>query len=416
MLGKRLAIELAVFTVFTMASLVTSSRAVAQQETVLHSFDGNDGAGSASSLIFDAAGNLYGTTVNGGAYKRGTAFELTPAAGGWTEKVLHSFNDKDGQSPGAGLIFDAAGNLYGTTTNGGAYGYGTAFELIPAAGGRWTEKVLHSFNNNGKDGYGPGGSLILDATGNLYGTTSFGGPHNSGIVFELMPKSGGWAEKPLHAFQDNGKDGYYPFSGLIFDTAGDLYGTTNSGGAYGYGTAFELVPIAGGRWTESIPHSFNINTDGCCLTSNLIFNASGSLYGTAMRGAYGYGTVFELTPAGGGSWSETTLYNFNIGTDGRNPLGGVIFDVAGNLYGTTADGGTGSCSASGAFGGCGTVFELTPTTGGSWTEKVLYSFKGDGTDGIIPPAGLTFDATGNLYGTTELGGAYGDGAVFEITP
>src|ERR1019366_934096 len=210
---------------------------------VLYSFihNGTDGGFPQAGLIFDAAGNLYGTTSEGGTSSScsggcGTVFELTPTAGGgWTEKVLHNFNSNgtDGANPYAGLIFDAAGNLYGTTTVGGTYYYGTVFELTPTAGGGWTEKVLHSFNYNGTDGNNPQASLTIDAAGNLYGTTSGGGTYGNykGTVFELTPAAGGdWTETVLHNFV--GPDGAAPLAGLIFDAAGNLYGTTSGGGTY----------------------------------------------------------------------------------------------------------------------------------------------------------------------------------------
>jgi uncharacterized repeat protein (TIGR03803 family) len=244
---------------------------------------------------------LYGTTVDGGGVTSyGTVFELTPSAGGvWTETVLHTFaySGTDGYTPLAGLVFDASGNLYGTTVNGGAYKYGTVFELTPTAGGGWTETVLHSFNNKGTDGYWPYASLILDASGNLYGTTLNGGTSNVGTVFELTPTAGGgWTETVLHNFR--GKDGYNPNSSLIFDAAGNLYGTTVKGGHYGYGTVFELTPTAGGIWAETLLHSFNNNgTDGYWPYAGLIFDAVGNLYGTSyLGGAHGFGTVFEITP------------------------------------------------------------------------------------------------------------------------
>ena len=312
------------------------------------------------------------------------------------EQVLHSFgNGMDGQFPYAGLIFDTSGNLYGTTNFGGTYTFGTVFELTPIAGGGWTEKVLYSFGN-GTDGAYPEAGLIFDAVGNLYGTTYGGGTYGTGTVFELTPTGGGsWTEKVLHNFNDNGTDGFYPYAGLIFDAAGNLYGTTSQGGTYGDGTVFELTPAAGGVWTEKVLYSFNANgTDGTAPQAGLIFDAAGNLYGTTNQGGtYLSGTVFELTPAGGGVWTETVLHNFNDnGTDGAYPYAGLIFDGAGNLYGTTDGGGT-------YFGG--TVFELTPAAGGSWTEKVLHNFNPNSTDGYEPYAGLIFDAAGNLYGTTD---------------
>jgi uncharacterized repeat protein (TIGR03803 family) len=413
MRGKRLSIvSRTTLAILTLAVIVTGT--AAGQEKVLHSFnnDGKDGTKPVAGLVFDSRGRLYGTTAEGGAYGYyGTVFELTPTAGGsWTEKVLHSFNDngKDGYNPYAGLIFDASGNLYGTTGYGGAYGYGTVFELTHSAGIGWTEKVLHSFNDNGTDGRNPVAGLVFDAAGNLYGTTYRGGAHGYGTAFELTPTgSGSWTETVLHNFNYDGKDGYFPGASLIVDASGNLYGTTEYGGLYSYGTVFELTPTAGGSWMETVLHNFGYIPDGSIPYAGLIVDASGNLYGTTYAGGvYGYGTAFELTPTGGGSWTETVLYNFdNNGGDGASPPARLIFDSAGNLY------------SAGEFGGAysyGTVFELTPTVGGSWAEKVLHSFNLNGKDGINPSAGLVLDSAGNLYSTTVGGGAYDYGTVFEI--
>jgi uncharacterized repeat protein (TIGR03803 family) len=396
--------------------------AATSQERVLRSFNNADGAAPYAGLIFDAAGNLYGTTYEGGVYGYGTVFELiSTTGGGWTEKVLHNFNDseEDGSHPNASLTFDGSGNLYGTTINGGGAGVGTVFELTPSAYGRWVAKPLHIFENNGVDGNAPYASLIFDAAGNLYGTTVAGGAHDYGTVFELSPiTGGGWMETVLHSFDADGMDGTYPFSSLIFDGSGNLYGTTSEGGngvgcSAGCGTAFELASGAGGTWTETLLYSFN-EADGFSPQAGLIFDAAGDLYSTTYRGgAYGYGVVFELTPAVEGSWTETVLYSFNATGSGTYPYAGLIFDNTGNLYGTTAFSGSGSCSSVAVLG-CGTVFELTPQTGGGWAEKVLQTF--NGRDGLSPYSGLILDASGNLYGTTFNGGAYKHGAVFEITP
>src|ERR1022692_3318787 len=266
---------MAALSIFTAILFVTSSGAAAE-EKVLHNFnnDGTDGTLPYGGLIFDAAGNLYGTTSVGGTSNTGTVFELTPAADGtWTEKVLHSFSGgTDGIHPYAGLIFDAAGNLYGTTELGGAYGYGTVFEVTPAAGGTWTEKVLHSFYNDGTDGLEPYAGLILDAAGNLYGTTQDGGTAFTGKVFQLTTAAGGtWTEKVVHTFGSS-TDGIDPVAGLIFDGAGNLYGTTSRGGTYNLGTAFELTPAGGGTWTERVTHSFGNGTDGANPQAGLIFD------------------------------------------------------------------------------------------------------------------------------------------------
>jgi uncharacterized repeat protein (TIGR03803 family) len=422
--------------VFSVMLLVTGARAAAQGERVLHSFGGGkDGNQPIGSLIFDASGNLYGTTIEGGAFGgglAGIAFELSPkAGGGWTEKVLHNFgHGLDGSRPLAGLVIDAESNLYGTTTEGGAYGEGTAFELSPKAGGGWTEKVLHSFGH-GQDGSVPDAGLIFDAAGNLYGTTSGGGTGTNcgaaacGIVFELSPKAtGGWFEKVLHSFNGNAVEGTFgdgadPVAGLTFDAAGNLYGTTYVGGFVycleyvggpygGCGTVFELSPAGDGTWTEKVIDYF---TPGDGLGQNpeagVIFDASGNLYGTALYGGIiGYGTVYELTPGSSGNWTGTVLHNFDYnGTDGANPGAGLILDRAGNLYGTTWFGGTDTN---------GIAFELMPQGGGSWTEMVLHNFNSNANDGQIPRSSLTFDATGNLYGTTAIGGGDDAGTVFEI--
>jgi uncharacterized repeat protein (TIGR03803 family) len=325
-------------------------------ETVLYSFNaGQDGKYPQAGLIFDSASNLYGTTNQGGTYGYGTVFELARHPGGvWTETVLYSFKGgTDGHNPQAGLIFGAAGNLFGTTNGGGTYGFGTVFELAHTAGG-WTETVLHSFDhNNGKDGIYPSAGLILDAFGNLYGTTNQGGTYGYGTVFEVKRNGGGvWTEKLLYSFNNNISDGENPNASLIFDASGNLYGTTTKGGATGNGTVFELTPTGTGGWTETVLYSFGSVPDGNGPQGSLIFDALGNLYGTTyLGGVNGGGTVFELTPAGGGAWTETVLHSFNVTLDGRKPWAGVIFGAAGNLYGTTYGGGTNRN---------GTVFQIEP--------------------------------------------------------
>jgi len=411
---------------FGVALLVTNSVA-ASNDFIMYSFNGSHGTLPDSGLI-ERSGNFYGTTNSGGAYGVGTVFELSPReGGGWTEKVLYSFknNGRDGKSPQAALVFDAHGNLYGTTYTGGLYLGGTVFELSPEENGSWTETVLHTFGS-GHDGASPCAALIFDTHGNLYGTTFGGGENQGGTVFELSLRDGSWTETVLYSFQDsddgNPDDGSSPNGGLIFDAAGNLYGTTYTGGAYGihqYGTVFELTPKHGGGWTEKVLHSFGSGTDGQNPSASLVFDTHGNLYGTTYAGgAYQDGTVFKLSPRQGGGWTETVLHNFDfVGglSDGLGPYSNLILDVAGNLYGTTSEGGNSSCNSR---RGCGTVFELSPRDGG-WTETVLHRFGvylGDGQygDGQFPFGGLILDSHGNLYGTTQHGGAYGGGAVFEI--
>ena len=434
MQSKRLGLR-TVVAIFTVALFATGICA-AQQETVLHSFGSvvTDGVQPWSALISDSAGNFYGTTSYGGVHGTGTAFKLSPTGGGaWTETVLHSFGNpatQDGANPYAGLIFDSAGSLYGTTSTGGVHcapgGCGTVFEMSPNGSGGWTETVLHSFGN-GTDGQDPNAGLIFDAAGNLYGTTVAGGIHGEGTLFELSPNgSGGWTETVLHSFGNPAThDGLGPDAALVFDTAGNLYGTTVGGGIHiscgqgiGCGTVFEMSPNGSGGWTETLLHSFGNGTDGWYPYSNLVFDTAGNLYGTTHSGGIhlscaegeSCGTIFEMSPNGSGGWTETVLHSFGNGTDGTGPWGGVIFDTAGNFYGTTYSGGI-HCAPY----GCGTAFEMSPNGNGGWTETVLHSF-GNGSDGSSPVDSLIFDASGHLYGTTSGGGVHGEGTAFELTP
>ena len=319
----------------------------ADKYEVIYNFGG-------SGLISDAAGNLYGAATSGGTYGNGIVYKLShDAEGRWTGTVLHSFQGKDGISPSAGLILDRAGNLYGTTFFGGTYGNGTVFKLSHDTDGRWRETVLHSFRS--ADGTMPGAGLIFDRAGNLYGTTNSGGSLNNGTVFKLTPEPDGkWIETVLHSFQ--GTDGINPLAGLIFDPAGNLYGTTGGFGGRSFGNVFKLTRNADGMWTETVLHSFE-NTDGNSPQAPVVFDRAGNLYGTTSTGgAYGDGIVFKLTPDADGAWTETVLHSFQRGDGGFSPVGGLVIDSAGNVYGTTAGGGTGTCFP----GGCGTVFQITP--------------------------------------------------------
>jgi uncharacterized repeat protein (TIGR03803 family) len=381
---------------------------------VLYSFkdDGTDGTAPYANLLFDGDGNLYGTTYYGGVHGSGTVFRLSPGAGGWAETVLYNFCSVDGCAdgtwPNAGLTLDAAANLYGTTWNGGAANsYGTVFQLASGAGDTWTETVLHSFDQNGDGHYPYAVGLIFDAAGNLYGTTLRGSENDRGTVFKLMPGAGGtWTDTVLSRFGDL-PHGSHPQAGLIFDTAGNLYGTTEAGGIYRCGTVFKLTPNNNGRWTETVLHNFK-GSDGRSPYASLIFDTAGNLYGTTYKGgAHGLGTVFKITPGANGTWAETVLHSFGARGDGYYPYASLISDVVGNLYGTTSWGG--------ANGNYGVVFQLVPGVGGKWKEKVLHSFGASG-DGVYPYASLILDAAGNLYGTTSQGGAVNSGTVFEITP
>jgi len=415
---------LAILALIVLAAGTGVAQQYAQHYSVLHSFGaGSDGVNPYGGLIMDSNGNLYGVTEIGGIHGSGTVFELSPKDGWWTERVIHSFgNGYDAKVPEAPLSMDRSGNLYGTTIYGGThscfegmYTCGAVFELSPMEGGGWTEKVLHNFNNNGSDGHDPQAGFLIDAAGNLYGTTAHGGIHcydgdeGCGTAFEMSPREGGgWTETVLHNF-GRPSDGYYPCAGLVMDAAGNLYGTTSWGGIHGEtsGTIFELSPREGGAWAETVLHNFGNGHDGTLPHAGLIFDAAGNLYGTTyLGGLYGDGTVFELSPLQGGGWTESVLHSFGSGTDGMEPLGSLILDSSGNLYGTTAYGG--------AHNG-GIIFELSPQQGGGWSESILHHF-GKDADGVNPSGSLISDSSGNLYGTTQSGGIHNGGTIFLVTP
>lgn len=473
---------------------VANSGGIWNESTIYTFSGGSDGGDPGGSLIFDHAGNLYGVATLDGpgtgcsGYACGAVFELTPGSGGqWSEKVIYSFNGSDGSTPEGKLTFDQAGNLYGTTTYGGPrFGgdNGVVFELTPADNGQWNESVVWNFTggadgqnptygviagasgqlygtisegpysplkSNGvvfelalsqkqwqettltnfpySDGSGPQSALIADAAGALYGTASYGGSYGYGTVFKLTNSALGWQETTLYNFTTGAPQGINSYSNpssLIFDSAGNLYGETETGGSSDYGMVFELSPTASGQWTEKTLFNFT-NATGIFPFGGLVLDSAGNLYGTTEEGGliqngcrFGCGTVFKLSPQQG-SWSEATLYNFAGGSrDGATPLAGVIFDQAGNLYGTASTGGIDGAACS---SGCGTVFKLSPSSGGTWTESVLYEFTDANGDGGSPQAGVVFDQGGNLYGTTFRGGSFdqvcgylGCGTVFELSP
>ena len=386
---------------------------------VLHNFNCADGCGPSASLILDTQGNLYGTTYGGGPDSGvGTVFELAPSdSGQWNETVLHSFHQSDGSSPVSSLAL-GAGNLYGTATNGGTHNAGTAFELAPRPSG-WEFSVLYNFCSQPgcSDGGAPWAGMVLDKNGNLYGTTFGGGDESGGVAFGLRPGEGGWTESVLYAFGSQAGDGGHVIDALAWDSAGNLYGSAETGGipACSCGTVFKLKPGRGETWKEHVLYRFrgldNGHHDGNG-PSGVVFDAAGNLYGSTEGGGSskcigGCGVVFELMPTAKG-WKETVLHKFSPGKNGSFAGTPLAFDQAGNLYGT-AGGGIGQCS-----GGCGVVYKLTPKADGKWTYSVVHHFKGP--DGAAPAAGVIFDRQGNLYGTTTLGGKGGAGVVFEITP
>lgn len=411
--------------------LTFSALAGASEEVIYRFQGGTDGYFPTGTLLKDDAGNLYGSTAEGGTpglcdgYGCGTVFELTPPAQAgdpWVESVLYRFQgDNDGSDPNSPLVADRQGNLYGSTATGGDLGNGTIFELErpSAPGGSWIHKVLHSFKGV-PSGTGTGDGALpsavrFDAAGNLYGTTDQGGLCVTsddittcfGSVFRLAPPShlgGTWTESVLYRFGLTGLND--PHGGVIFDRQGNLYGTTYTGGVppYFLGGVFELSPPGSGgeTWQETTLFEFAL-TDGGAPNGSLIFDAAGNLYGTTLiGGTSGYGTAFELSPpeSGIGSWRETILYDFLTDGDGNSPLAELIFDKTGNLYGTDWMGG---------LSNRGSVFQLTPPSSpdGTWSEVTLHTF-GSGNDGSEPRSGLIFGAGGALYGTASQGGSSRD--------
>lgn len=401
-------------------SLALTHDATAQSKyKVLYAFTGHtDGGGVWDSVVFDTKGNLYGTTSGGGVFGYGTVFELSPTQHGpWTETVLHSFmlNDPDGSEPTANLIIDATGNLFGTAQDGGAYGRGSAFELMPGTSG-WSLSVLYSFcaQSNCSDGAAPQDGLSMDSAGTLYGT--------AGVAFDLTPGANAWSESVLYTFcsRPSCRDGSTPYAGVIFGPGGNLYGTTDAGGnptclgGNGCGVVYELNRVSGGTWNEAVLRAFNGAPNDSDGSSRLAFDHSGNLYGTGGGGnhiCFGSspcGTVYKMTRGTNGRWQETVIYDFTGGATGNGPgpSQGLVIDQAGNLYGTTFYGGSTSCS-------CGVVYKLAPGSGGTWTYSVLHTFLGS--DGAQPTASMVLH-NGKLYGTTVLGGSGGAGVVFQLAP
>ncbi|HYW76133.1 MAG TPA: choice-of-anchor tandem repeat GloVer-containing protein [Gammaproteobacteria bacterium] len=375
----------------TVSSNVTGITVTCGSEVTLYSFGPAPyGVQPNAGLIMDNSGNLFGTTSGGGTSDCGMVFELSSAN---VKTVLHSFcsTSVDGLGPSPGLVMDGAGNLYGTTFGGGEYDVGTIFKVSPSG----SETVLHSFGSPGADGNNPEAGLVMDNHGYLYGTTLNGGANGLGAVFKLGPTG---VESVLYSFVSITTGGPLPNADtdLIMDGAGNLYGTTYASGKNGFGMVYKISPAG----TRTILHSFGTGTDGQYPKSGLVLDSAGNLYGTTSGGGeFGVGTVYEISPSG----TETVLYSFgSSGNDGADPQAGLVMDGSGNLYGTTYRGGKFSD---------GTVFEISS----AGTETVLYSFGSSATDGRNPaPGRLTMDTNGNLYGTTLYGGAYNEGTVFEI--
>jgi len=376
-------------------------------------FSGANGSNPQGGVVFDDAGNLYGSAYAGGSTNLGVVYEITPTQNGATETVLYEFmgrNNGDGANPIGDLIFDQSGNLYGVTQYGGSLsaacneelGCGTVFELSPPLqlGEAWTETVLYRFQGDPTDGNEPLAGLVFDSAGNLYGTTAFGGLDNGhctgcGTVFVLSPPSqsgGGWTETILYEFQ-GGSDGYQPMGGLVFDPAGNLYGTTSLGGEYS-GTIFQLTPpLSQGNWSETVIHNLFPRTDGSDPVAGLVLIGN-TLYGTAsVGGLYGQGTVFRLFPRpNSGMWTYEVVHNFAGNGDGARPFSPLTVGSPNTVYGTT-------------YGGAN-VFRITGS-GTSGTFSVLCILSGN------PRARVTLSNSA-IYGTT-VSGSNNNGTVFQLS-
>ena len=377
--------------------LCGSASLPAQTFTTLHSFDGTDGRLSNAGLVQATNGNLYGTTYYGGAKDSGEVFEITP---GGTLTTFHSFCSKsrcaDGEYTYATPVQGTDGNFYGTTYLGGSKELGTVFKITPSG----TLTTLHSFD--GADGSQPLAGLVQGSDGNFYGTTNMGGSQGDGEIFKITPSG---TLTTLHSFCSRTacKDGRNPFAGLVQGTDGNFYGTTLEGGAKGFGTVFKITPSG----TLTTLHSFCTQSgcpDGQFPQTGLVQATNGNLYGTTITGgAYGDGTIFEITTSG----TLTTLYNVCSQSgcpDGNYLYAGLIQATDGNLYGIMDVGGTNDS---------GTIFKITL----SGTLTTLYNFCSQSgcTDGQYPAGGLVQDTNGNLYGMTADGGANGDGTVFSLS-
>lgn len=402
---------------FAALTLLTPSLTQAQTYQVLHTFTGGqDGKSPESGLIMDRAGNFYGTTDLGANQSClggcGTVFRISPRG---ILTTIYSFHGQDGDYPLANVTIASDGTLYGTTEFGGAFGAGNIYRLQPPAratanaAGTWSETVLYTFGpiNNGlgvEPWYGP---LIFDGAGNIYGTASAGGTGpcatgGCGTVFQLSPSNGDWRYSVLYRFTCEA-DSAVPFSGVILDAAGRLYGTTHGDSRCNDGTLFQLIPH-GSTWSNNTLHTFLGRGDGDVPLGGLIMDAAGNIYGaTTDGGAGGGGVIYELSPTGDG-WTFTTLHSLT-GSPGGGEESALTMDAAGNLYGTAG--------YDGAFH-WGSIFKLTRNNG-SWSYTDLYDFTG-GADGAVPNGKIALDSSGNLYGTASYAGQNNNGVAWELTP
>jgi uncharacterized repeat protein (TIGR03803 family) len=337
---------------------------------VIYSFEEDAGEYADTDLETDSAGNIYGTTVRGGDFGGGTVFQLSRTPDGWVHTALYSFTGSaDGGEPYKGVTLDREGNLYGTAVTGGSGscegGCGVAYKLTNS-GGTWTQTVIHAFTGV-DDGSGPGARVTVDQAGNVYGMAPTGGANGLGTIYKIhQGQDGTWVLKVIHTFT-GGADGSTGSAGRMILRHGHLYGAATTGGTYGSGVVFELTPTQVGEWDFKTLYSFRGQPDGSFPYGALLFDASGNIYGTTYYGgANDIGAVYQLAPRGNGEWKERVLYGFQGGTDGNSPISNLVFDRAGNLYGTTSEGGLGT----------GTIFKLSPVGGGQWMETVVHMFEG----------------------------------------
>jgi uncharacterized repeat protein (TIGR03803 family) len=357
---------------------------------------------------------MYGTTVLGGTGSTGTVFALTRHNGQWRHSILYSFTGGvDGGQPYGGVTLDADGNVFGATVVGGTGGScpedgcGVVYELSKSDGGRWKETVIHDFD--GADGSGPGAGLTLGPKGDLFGMTPTGGAHGFGVIYRLHRKSdGSWRFSVIHDFT-GGADGNGGSAGrLLPDASGNLFGVATAGGANGSGVAFKLAQRKPGAWKLTPLYAFKGQPDAGFPYGALSFGPDGALYGTSYYdGEFDAGSVYRLAPAGG-RWTEQVLYSFTGDADGGGSISNVLFDQAGNLYGTTSEGGDPTC-------GCGVIFELSPNQDGTWTESTVHRFTG-APDGAFAYNGMVSGPNGAFFGATVHGGDDDEGAVYRFTP
>lgn len=380
----------------------------ASTTSILYSFGGaTDGEYTDTDLVVDKAGNIYGTSVLGGDFGSGTVFRVTPTG---KHSVLYSFTGgADGGEPYKGVTFDTQGNLYGTAVTGGTGGCeggcGVVYRLTDS-NGKWKQTVIHNFNGN--DGSGPGSGVTFDKYGNLYGMTPTGGTYGAGVVFQMDPSSGNqWRFNVIHSFT-GGVDGGGGSAGRLLIRNGRIYGVATTGGANGKGTVFELTPRAFGEWKIRTLYAFKGQPDAGFPYGGLAFDSAGNLYGTTYYdGANNLGSVYELVSDGKGNWTEKVLYSFKGGDDGSSSISNVVIDSLGNLYGTTSEGGA-SCN-------CGVIFKLAPDPLGNWIESVQYRFQG------APDAGFAYNGMvtglgGVMFGATVHGGLTDDGTIYAFKP